>query len=45
MVDQPVVINSYIVDQLKNVGVNKSCDIGGLILEDCSSYTDKSAKD
>ncbi len=38
----PVVINSsYQRDNLKYIDLNKQCDIGGLIFEDCQSYTGK----
>jgi len=30
-----------VVDQGKVVGVNKYCDIGALLFEDCSSFTEK----
>jgi len=32
---------AIVLDQGKVVGVNKYCDIGALMFEDCSSFTDK----
>ena len=28
-------------DQPKSIGVNKTCDIGALLLDDCTSYAEK----
>lgn len=33
------------LEQGKMVGVNKYCDIGALMFEDCSSFTEKSEKE
>ena len=34
------ITNTY-VDQAKSIGVNKTCDLGTLLLEDCQSYEGK----